>query len=199
MIDADQVTAVIVTRGDVDLDPILATLPYEVVVWDNSVETDLKVYGRYAAIMRVRTPLVYFQDDDVIFIAHRQLLDEYDTQSAGGHVTDTIVANMDAAWVASGHYEDMVMVGAGSICHRDVPERFLQRYASIYPLDDLFLYECDFILGTLAPWKRVDLGYAVRDDIFRDGSNRLCDQPWQEAWKAEARRRARGLRELERA
>ena len=50
------VTAIIVTRGDHDLAPIIGQdspeAVQEVVVWDNAAEDrrDLKVYGRYAAI-----------------------------------------------------------------------------------------------------------------------------------------------------
>src|SRR5262245_25366483 len=51
-IRARDVSAVIVTRGNVDLQPILDTLPYDdIVVWDNSKRpTDLKILGRYEAL-----------------------------------------------------------------------------------------------------------------------------------------------------
>ena len=67
------VTAVIPTRGDVDLAPILATLTgyREVIVW---VSQD-GCWGRYLAMKAARTELVYTQDDDLIFTAHQQLLD----------------------------------------------------------------------------------------------------------------------------
>mgnify|MGYP003694197939 CR=1 FL=1 len=46
----DDVTACLVTRGDVDLTPILETLPYRnVIVWGPERE-ELHVYGRYMAI-----------------------------------------------------------------------------------------------------------------------------------------------------
>jgi hypothetical protein len=87
------VSAIIVTRGDVDMHPILESLPdeWEVLVWDNgagslrrwcrpdpdwiwqhdmsvaSAEiTDVSVYGRYAAIEYASHDLIYVQDDDVI-------------------------------------------------------------------------------------------------------------------------------------
>ena len=46
------VCAIIVTRGDQLLTPVVATIPaeWDVLVWDNSVEDDAGVYGRYAAI-----------------------------------------------------------------------------------------------------------------------------------------------------
>jgi len=82
------VTAIIVTRGDVDLTEILLSLEAaspisEVLVWDNgagAVRTyrgtkwgivahpvdDLLVYGRYAAIEYASGDLIYVQDDDVL-------------------------------------------------------------------------------------------------------------------------------------
>lgn len=76
------VSACLVTRGDVDMQPILDSLPadWEVIVWDNghgcvySRESyfafadapDLAVYGRYAAIRHASHDLIYVADDDVI-------------------------------------------------------------------------------------------------------------------------------------
>lgn len=88
-----KVSAIIVTRGNVDLRPVLDSLPkhWEQVVWNNSgsldgqratvsvrrpgdrdwrstEETgpDRAVYGRYAAIRFASHPTIYVQDDDVI-------------------------------------------------------------------------------------------------------------------------------------
>ena len=45
------VSAVLVTRGNVDMTAIVESLPFDdVVVWDNSIRNDLGIYGRYAAI-----------------------------------------------------------------------------------------------------------------------------------------------------
>lgn len=82
------VSAIIVTRGDVDLSPILDSLPveWERLVWDNGEPTgfhyrdgndwrpdgfpgpvsNLSVYGRYAAIEYASNDLIYVQDDDCI-------------------------------------------------------------------------------------------------------------------------------------
>jgi hypothetical protein len=86
------VTACLVTRGDDDLGPVLASLPaeWERVVWNNgvgrvsmfgsevplsialdweaqeNVVPDLAVYGRYAAIAYASHDVIYTQDDDVI-------------------------------------------------------------------------------------------------------------------------------------
>lgn len=85
-----RVSAIVVTRGDVDLTLIRQSLRgTEVVVWDNGAKRvtkynngsslqrwhakvmldpcmDLSVYGRYAAIEHASNDLIYVQDDDVI-------------------------------------------------------------------------------------------------------------------------------------
>ncbi len=57
-------------------------------------------------------------------------------------------------------------------------------------MDDEFLTWCDAIVGTLAPGKRVDLGYEVRD--FSDGPGRLWTTPGnpERKWKMIERCRA---------
>lgn len=101
------VSAIIVTRGNVDLDPIYKFLPpeWETVVWDNSGEysrgwpevrvysavdgygdhhlqptpaTDLSVYGRYAAIEYASHDLIYIQDDDVIVSDPQAIVDAWE-------------------------------------------------------------------------------------------------------------------------
>lgn len=76
------VSAIIVTRGNVDLDPCWETMPdeWEKIEWNNGEEavyghpppswyrnaSDLSVYGRYAAIEYAAGDVIYVQDDDVI-------------------------------------------------------------------------------------------------------------------------------------
>jgi hypothetical protein len=51
------VSAIIVTRGDVDLTPIINTLPYQdVIVYDNCKRHDFGIFGRYFAIREARNP-----------------------------------------------------------------------------------------------------------------------------------------------
>lgn len=94
------VSAIIVTRGDVSLKPVLASLPieWEVLVWDNGAGElrtrvmptiaakvvlgeplpDLSVYGRYAAIEHATHDLIYVQDDDVIVSDPPAIVNEWD-------------------------------------------------------------------------------------------------------------------------
>ena len=66
-----RVTAAIVTRGDVDLSPILDSFPdsWHVEIWNNADGRDLAVWGRYVAARRPNGGLVYVQDDDCVLPA----------------------------------------------------------------------------------------------------------------------------------
>jgi Glycosyl transferase family 2 len=188
----DEVSAIIVTRGNVDLLPIIETLPYpEYVIWDNSKrEHDLKVMGRYAAIPETSSPVIYWQDDDVIFTEHERLLAEYEPGK--------LVANMDESWIAACGYRDLVaMQGAGSLCDRHIPAQIFARYFERYPWDDDARTEGDFIFGVLAPSKVIDIGYGVRP--FTDDADRLYTQPWQHERKWRMIERCRQLRDELRA
>lgn len=97
------VTAIIVTRGNVPLEPVLKSLPerWEKIVWDNSsIQTvappytlvpntlcvgprasgavDASVHGRYLAIQYASNELIYVQDDDVIVSDPMAIALEYD-------------------------------------------------------------------------------------------------------------------------
>lgn len=166
------VSAIIVTRGDVDLRPCLETLPYDdVIIWDNSkAGYDYKIFGRYAAIPAAKHSVVYWQDDDVIFHHHKELL--------GSYRPGVAIANMDEAWVRGAGYNDhTALFGAGSVCDAHLPSEVFSKYLAQHPWDDDLLTECDFAFGTLVDWDRVDLGYEVRE--FADAPNRLYLQPGQ--------------------
>jgi len=158
---ADEVSAVIVTRGDVDLAPILATLPYaEVLIWDNS---SASCYGRYIAASACVHDTIFFQDDDVIFTAHDELLAAYEP----GRIT----ANMPSPWYERTGYDKLgcCLVGAGSLVPRDLPARAFKTYLEHFPLDDLFLTYCDFVNGILNPGCRLDLGYEICEHATAPG------------------------------
>lgn len=170
-ITAKDVSAIVVTRGDVPLEPILNTIPYDdVVVWDNSkADHDYKIFGRYAAIPEARHSVVYWQDDDVIFERHKELMVHYQPGVA--------ICNMDQAWIQGAGYEHNVLFGAGSLCDAWLPNQIFGRYLEQHPWDDDVLVEADFCFGTLVNWFRVDLGYRVRE--FADNPDRLYLQPGQ--------------------
>lgn len=180
------VSAVIPTRGNVDMAPILELLPYkDIVVWDNSVREDLKTLARFRALDECKHDIVYFQDDDVLFTEHMQLLSLYE---AG-----LIVCNMNPAWVQACGYDDLAMTGAGAVADRDLFQPALDEYLKDWPDDDLFRMEADFVIGTIVPHRKVDLGYTARE--FANDPDRLYTQTWQPEWKQRARERARTTRD----
>jgi glycosyltransferase involved in cell wall biosynthesis len=181
------VSAIIVTRGNVDLEPCLAELPYDdVIVWDNNErEHDYKCFGRYAAIPEAKNPVVYFQDDDIIFTAHQELLAAYEP--------GVLVANMDNDWY-QGYYQGLtVLPGAGSICDADMAADAFGQYLDEHPFDDALLTFGDHAFGILSPSKVVDLGFEVRE--FADAPDRLYQQPGSTERKWAMIRRAHALKE----
>jgi hypothetical protein len=140
---AVSVSAIIVTRGDVDLGPVLDSLPteWEIVTWNNGEGycrvlgpipgplgsqrdvPDLSVYGRYAAIEYASHDLIYVQDDDVIVsdpraIVHAWLI----AANRSGMSETTVVCNMPQEFRHS-FYEEHALVGFGAAFHRDTPQR----------------------------------------------------------------------------
>ncbi len=184
MIDRARVSACLVTRGNVPMDHILDTLSGfdEIIVYDNKRELDLKVAGRLEAIRRARNPVVYTQDDDVIFRHQKLLLDQYEP--------GVLVAN-DGHGANPGGYDDLAFTCAGGVLDRDLFLDAADRYLAVWPNDSEWRYECDFVTGMLTPFRHVVLPY---ERLYVDDNTRMCRQPWQETLKAKITARARELR-----
>lgn len=173
-------TAVIVTRGDVDLTPVLKSLPkaWPVVIWDNAKrDQDLKVYGHFAALAEVKTEFVYMQDDDAICPA-RAVLKAW-KPAKHGDVILTNVGDGDTPWISW-----------GAIFRRDLPDAAISRYVDAYGMDDDVLLWCDLIFATLTPWVNVDLG--VEHLPHARAANRMCMLPthYQEQDRVKAKAEA---------
>lgn len=180
MIAASDVTAIIVTRGDVDLVPILTSLVFKNrIVWNNSapsysddgitvrpisIQGDFGAHGRYKAIESASTSLVYFQDDDCVVSESAQmaLLLAYDEQHRAGI---RFVSNMDPAH-NGGQYPLLALPGWGSICDRSAPEDAFARWRAAHPddygSDDFLRIGCDIVFPVLTPSLMLDLGH---DDL----------------------------------
>lgn len=146
------VSAVVVTRGDVDLTRILQTFTdagiFDFVVWDNSRRPeDLMVYGRYAAITECEKPVIFVQDDDVVIPPEsiRQIIACY----SPGRVT----CNMPERFRP--HYPESALVGFGACFDRWLPRFVLGKL----PLeaDELLLRECDQAFTALLPRVLIDV------------------------------------------
>ena len=132
------VTLTIPTRGDVDLEPILSLLPdfADVIVWDNSVEHDDGIFGRYSAINRAKTNVIATQDDDLIVLCWDEILAAYQP--------GVLVCNYPEPW-------DIPWVARGAIFDRELPARAFVRYLMDFPCDrDFTHYQCDAVFGLLA-------------------------------------------------
>lgn len=186
-ITADKVSAVLITRGNVDMAPILATLPYgDVVIW-NGLERDEHpgTYGRYLAMREAANEVVYLQDDDCLFRHHDELLDAYEPgvlTAVYGHGEN------------SDGLDDMALIHGGALVDRDLSLSSFDRYLERWPVDEGFYREADMIAGTLCPHKHVDLPYEIRWEII-NRRDRMCDQPWQRDLKHEITDRARAVRD----
>lgn len=194
-LDPALVSAVLVTIGDVDLTPILESLPpeYEVVIWNNAERTDFKVFGRYMGILEATRPVVFFQDDDCLLTPdqHQQLLDAYEP----GVVTGNMIYD-DPVWKK--RYADTTLLGWGAIFDRELPWRAFMRWARHRPLDWEFMTSpggAEVVFPMLSRCKTVVAG---AEWLFEGGteifgrSNRMSNQPGfldtRLGWLKEARR-----------
>jgi hypothetical protein len=190
VLDQEQVTACLVTRGDVDLQPILDSLIFDkVIVWDNSISPDWKVAGRYMVALEAETRLVYWQDDDTIVPQETQegLLRDY--------FGEACLANWGHGENPDG-YDDLPLVCGGAIADKRAAWEAIAIYGAEHPLDDAFKYECDFIVGVLyKDWRHVWLPFEIRDVAYN--GKRLADEPWQRDLKLAMTDRARAIRDRE--
>jgi hypothetical protein len=185
-ITPDKVTACLITRGDVSLEPILATLPYdEVLVWDARERTERPgTFGRYQLMREAKHDVIYLQDDDCVFDRHEELMRAYNP----GRIT-AVYGHGDTP----DGYDDMALIHGGALVDRDVSLRAFDRYREVWEEDDGFYREADMIHGTLSPFTHVHLPYTIRMDIAQHPS-RMCNQPWQKALKLRITDRARSVR-----
>lgn len=164
-------TAVIVTRGDVILDPVLASLPenWPVCVYDNSDREDFKVYGHFKALEELDCEYVYMQDDDAICPA-AYLLGAWTPDD-----TDRVLLNEadgETPWISW-----------GGIFRRDLPD--FTPYTDAFGVDDDLLLWCDLVFTMLHPWRNVELGRQSLPHAYAD--NRMWRNPEHYAEQARVR------------
>jgi hypothetical protein len=163
MIDPANVSAVLVTRGNVPMDRIVASIEdagiEDIVVWDNSVhvpvalgvsrQNDLGCFGRYAAIDEVDGEFVYHQDDDLIAPV-ADILASYNVEKD----SHRIVANcpLDEEWR---------LTGRGSVFHRSLAhfESCFGPYIERYGEGPEFNRICDIVFAYMNSYHRIDLGH----------------------------------------
>jgi hypothetical protein len=183
------VTAVLVTRGDVDLAPILATLPYgRVVLWDGSRDGP-EAYGmfvRYLAITEASTEVVYVQDDDCIFERHAELVEAY----RPGVIVSTYGHGDNADGL-----DDFVLMHGGAIFDRELVRPAFERYLNHFPRDDAFYRYADLVFGGLTPFEHVELEFTI-DYSIATRPNRMANQEWARGSKHTMAERVRAVRDM---
>lgn len=187
------VSACLVTRGDVPMDPIINSLTSagidDIVVWDNSERANLAVYGRYAAIDDAKHELIYVQDDDVVLDPETvaALIEAWAVSAwAQG---DYLVSNMPERF-RHDFYEEHALVGFGAVFNRRAPAKAILKYVEFCRTSEphrqesladgdawhsWFLRTADVVFTALTPRILVDLPYADRE--FASAPNRMWRQP----------------------
>jgi hypothetical protein len=168
VIPLTDITPVLVTRGDVELDEIIdsitrAGLAPLIVYNNNERDVDYKVYGRYVGISEATTPYVYVQDDDCLINIPKFL------RVARKYIPGVqMVVNMPASrW---GDYPDSCLVGWGALFARELPAQAFDRYyahdMSVPDTEESaviasvqFLKTCDVAFTTLTPHVKIDVGF----------------------------------------
>ncbi len=154
--NAQDVAAIVVTTGGRDLTPIYESFKpvnfAEVVIWDNSIMPNLRVFGRYAAIYQTKAEWIYVQDDDVVL--EPEMIDELVNHYA---VEEKVVVNMPEAHRKG---EQQALVGWGAIFPWHLPEHSFRKWRrGGGRSDEVFQRTCDIVFTVLTPFERVDLGF----------------------------------------
>jgi hypothetical protein len=195
LLSPDDVTAVIVTRGDVDLEPVLDSLVFSnVVVWDNGEqEQDEMTYGRMLGSLEAPTEIIYTQDDDIVHSPENQMmiLAAYTSMHLTGCMWDDWSAGARRQGIENG-YDDLVFPGSGSISQRALWTVAHARYLEHYPHDDFFRMWSDTIIGVISPTIQIDVRFEELD--WGNNDNRMARMEDAVALKTEAIRRAREVR-----
>lgn len=174
------VTAIVVTRGDVPLDRIWASLPadWQKITWDNGrgvmttqadgitasmYVSDVGVYGRYAAVEHALHDVIYVQDDDVIVSDPQAITAAWSAQPVEAFEAGYrwhAVCNMPQEF-RHDFYREHALVGFGAAFHRVAPKRAFDRMAWRIGMDvgdqEWFNRTCDVVFTALTPHIFVDI------------------------------------------
>lgn len=193
MLDPTDVTVVLITRGDQPemMERIHASLlDYgDVLVWDNSVRDNRRIYSRFLAMAESGAEVCYSQDDDCIVPreTQRALLDAYEP----GVITSNYGHGEN-----DGGYGDLPLPCGGALYPVEESWQAINAYRADFEWgrdEDAY---CDFLVGVLTPFKQLHLPFEINMPVAQHPS-RLCNQPWA----AEAKRRvvenARRIRDRE--
>ena len=191
------VSAVIVTRGDVDLEPVLSSLIFEdVVVWNNGErDCDEMTHARLLATFAAENRIIYSQDDDIVHTREDQqrIIDSYQSGVLTGCMWPEWSDGARRQGILNG-YDDLVFPGSGSVYDEQLAFDCADMYLEHYPLDDFYRLWSDTIFGILAPTQQLDIRFGELPHA--DNDNRMSHLPNAVALKTEAIMRARRVRDM---
>jgi hypothetical protein len=172
------VSAVIVTRGDVELGPCLSSIDADEVVIRKGHGG---VWERWEAALSAKHDVVFVQDDDCV-VDYAGVIAAYDEAA--------VTCNMLTSH-RSDYPDAIALVGWGCVFHKTMLGAFGQ-YVMKFPEDDLFRREADRVFTGLNPLKLIDLGVHHLARAF--GSNRMGREARHAADMKEIRRRIAVIR-----
>lgn len=160
-----EVSAVLVTRGNVDLgpalDPILAAG-----IEDIGIRIGHEgVWERYRGARRALHDTVYVQDDDCI-VEVEQILAAFDEEY--------VTVNMPE-WKRPEYPPHVALVGWGAVFSKRMLAAFERYMCRGGALDALFRREADRVFTGLNPLKRIDVPF--QNLFWARGKDRMGEQP----------------------
>jgi hypothetical protein len=174
-------SAVIVTRGDVDLGPIIVPivpLADELII----VRGHGGVWERWEAILAAKHEVVYTQDDDAIVDleamigaigSDANLLREY----LEPWRPDSLWCNMPG-WKRGEYQDGTALVGWGAFVTNRLVAEALARYRRHFDDDELFRRESDRVITGLSNLELVDVPF--QHAPWAHGPGRMCSRAGDE-------------------
>jgi hypothetical protein len=139
------ISAVIVTRGDVDLGPVLSSIDADEVIIRRGHDG---IWERWEAAQSAKHHVIYTQDDDAV-VDFPAVIQEYDPER--------VTCNMPLDR-RPGYPDAIALVGWGCVFDRPALEAFT-RYRKYFPNDHLFRREADRVFTGLNRLKLIEIPF----------------------------------------
>lgn len=160
-----KVTAVIVTRGDIDLGPCLSRIKADEIIIRRGHNGVLE---RWQAADGATHDIVYTQDDDAI-VDYEAVVAAYEP----GVMTCNMPLDRRPAY-----HDDIALVGWGCVFHRRMVEPALLQYRNKFPADALFYREADRVVTGLSQLKLIDVPFEHLPVAFEKYRMGAQDDHW---------------------
>ena len=175
------ISAIIPTRGDVDLSLIVENLRQYPEVKEITFVVGTTPFNRYLAAERAHYPVILTQDDDCV-TDMRTVIDSY---------RPGIIVNAMTESHAKAYQGEETLIGLGSVFDRD-----LVSVLDGWEQDTLFLRESDRVFATLN--RHESIFPVVTPMLWATAANRLYRQPEHGASHVAIRERIKQFREARR-